>query len=101
MLLEMTGKTSVRYSCDTEKEREKMFQVLHQHVENKDFVVVMAEGESDKKLKIEEEELQLQSLQPYLLQGKPEEIMIAPSQITLSLKQVIELFRNIFVIPSS
>ena len=57
MLLEMTGKTSVRYSCDTEKEREKMFQVLHQHVENKDFVVVMAEGEADKKLKIEEEEL--------------------------------------------
>ena len=79
-----------------------MFQVLHQHVENKDFVVVMAEGEADKKLKIdEEEELQLQSLQPYLLQGKPEQILIVPSQTTLSLKQVIELFRNIFVIPSS
>ena len=65
-----------------------------------DFILVLAEGEAEKRLRSGEEELDLVSLQPYLLEGKPEELTLFPSMQILSLKRVVDLFRNIFVIQS-
>ena len=101
MLIELTGRASVRYVGDTQKQRQKMFQNLWKSVENDDFVVVLAEGEADKRLRVgEEEQLQLFALQPYLLRGKGQKVEIVPSDVTLSLKEVVEVFRNVFVLPS-
>lgn len=44
ILLEVTGKDSIRYNGDTEKERESLYGKIEGHLANEDFIVVLAEG---------------------------------------------------------
>lgn len=42
-----------------------------QHLAEGDFIAVLAEGESDTRLILEDKETPLSALQPYYLMGKP------------------------------
>lgn len=49
MMLEITGKQTLKYAVEGEKEREMMLVQLSEHFDKNDFVIVIAEGEGDRR----------------------------------------------------
>jgi hypothetical protein len=89
ILLEVTGRTSLRHCGDTQQEREAIFDRVVIHLGRGDFVVVLAEGEADRRLRVGEEEVDLFALQPYYACGKAEELRLYPGNLPLALKTVV------------
>jgi hypothetical protein len=55
LILELTGRNSLKYLVENEKDKINSLQILEKHVEANDLVLLLGEGESDKKLKIDEQ----------------------------------------------
>lgn len=69
MLMEITGRNNIKYQGDTEKERTLLYDKIEYHLKREDFVLVMAQGEADKRIIIEDKQSEFWALHPYYVHG--------------------------------
>lgn len=89
MLLELTGRNSLRYILDSEKEKQAVYEKIGHHLKSGDFIVVLAEGEVDKKLILDEKQTEMLALHPYYIFGNASEVNIHPINMAIPLKQIL------------
>ena len=98
ILYELTGVTALRYTADSEKERQALVGTVSEHLTKGVMVVAVGEGEADKPLLLDGQETPFTGVRPYLLMGAGEgKTSVMPGGHSLSLVQAVELFRSVFV----